>query len=122
MADNATVWWATAEVTVASTAVDVSKLDPSLTDFLQLAGRIHRFLFGRAMVITSGNDGNHVPHSAHYLNFAADIRSKEINPVEQMLFGSILSYIGEKYFIAVFDERVTAGAHWHVQTAASAGA
>lgn len=122
MADNATVWWATAEVTVASTAVDVSKLDSSLANFLQLAGRIHRFLFGAPMVITSGNDGNHVPHSAHYLNFAADIRSRDIDIVAQLLFGSILSYIGEKYAIVVFDERVTTGAHWHVQTAASAGA
>ncbi len=122
MADNATVWWATPEISVASTAVDVTKLDPALADFLRAAGQVHRYLFGRAMVITSGNDGNHVAHSAHYLNFAADIRSKDINPVEQLLFGSILSYIGEKHFIVVFDERVTAGAHWHVQTAASAGA
>lgn len=69
-----------------------------------------------------GNDGQHVAHSAHYLNFAADIRSRDLGQDEQMLFGLVLSFIAPRYKIVVFDERATPGQHWHVQTAASAGA
>jgi hypothetical protein len=115
-------WWNTQECCVASTAVDVSKLDVSLAAYLRTVGKLHRLLFGKAMLITSGNDGNHVAHSAHYLNFAADIRSRDLNPDEQMLFGIVLSYMAKFYDICVFDERATPGQHWHVQTAASAGA
>lgn len=122
MADNATVWWSTEDVQVASTAVDVSKLDSALADFLRAAAQLHRFLFGKPMVITSGNDGNHLAHSAHYLNFAADIRSRDLDLAQQLIFGLVLSYIALRYKIAVFDERAAAGEHWHVQTAASAGA
>jgi len=122
MPDPNVNWWNTPEVAVASSEVDVSKLDASLTDFLRSAGRVHQFLFGKPMIITSGNDGNHVQHSAHYLNFAADIRSRDLAADEAMLFGQVLSFIAPKYKIVVFDERATAGEHWHVQTAASAGA
>jgi hypothetical protein len=122
VADAAPNWWNTPECALASTSVDVSKLDPELVDFLHSAGEVHAFLFGRPMTITSGNDGHHVAHSAHYLNWAADIRSRDLAPDEQMLFGLVLSYIAPRYKIVVFDERATAGQHWHVQTAASAGA
>lgn len=122
MTDAIVNWWNTPEVAVASTAVDVTKLDASLSDFLRSAGKMHAFLFGKPMIITSGNDGNHVQHSAHYLNFAGDIRSRELAADEQMLFGQVLSFIAPRYKIVVFDERSTAGQHWHVQTAASAGA
>jgi hypothetical protein len=109
-------------VTLSTAAVDVSKIDDSLAQFLRTAGEIHYVLFNMPLVITSANDGNHVAHSAHYLNFAADIRSRDLTPDEQMLFGIVLSYIAPKYKIVVFDERATPGQHWHVQTAASAGA
>ena len=122
MAETIVNWWTSAYVQLASTAVDVTKVDSSLAEFLQSAGQLHSFLFGKPLIITSGNDGNHVAHSAHYLNFAADIRSRDLAPDEQMLFGIVLSYIAPRYKIVVFDERATAGQHWHVQTAASAGA
>lgn len=122
MTDAAPFWWNTAEVQLAATSVDVSKLDEMVAGFLRQAGKLHSFLFGKPLIITSGNDGNHVQHSAHYLNFAADIRSRDLLPGEQMLFGLLLSYIAPRYKICVFDERQTAAEHWHVQTAASAGA
>lgn len=122
MSTNVVSWGSSQFVSLASAAVDVSKLDTSLAEFLQTAGQLHMFLFGKVLIITSGNDGNHVAHSAHYLNFAADIRSRDLAPDEQMLFGMVLSFIAPKYKIVVFDERATPGQHWHVQTAASAGA
>ena len=115
-------WWNTQECCLASTSVDVSKIDPNLASFLRSAGKLHAYLFGKPMTITSGNDGNHVAHSAHYLNFAADIRSRDLAPDGAMLFTAVLCYIAPFYKIVVFDERATAGQHWHVQTAASAGA
>lgn len=122
MTDAQPFWWSTAEVQLEATSVDVSKLDTFLAGFLCAAGNLHYSLFGKPLIITSGNDGNHVQHSAHYLNFAADIRSRDLLPGEQMLFGLLLSYIAPRYKICVFDERQTPGQHWHVQTAASAGA
>jgi hypothetical protein len=122
MPDPAAFWWNTTDVTVASTAVDVSKLDEMLAGFLRAAGKLHSYLFGKPLTITSGNDGNHVQHSAHYMNAAADIRSRDIDAASQLLFGLLLSYIAPTYKVVVFDERATAGEHWHVQTAASAGA
>lgn len=103
-------------------SVDVSKLDSSLCDFLVEAGDLHSLLFNKPMVITSGNDGQHVAHSAHYLNFAADLRTRDLSEAQAMLFTAVLCFIAPKYKIVVFDERATPGQHWHVQTAASAGA
>lgn len=117
-----TNWWNGTGISLASMAVDISKLDKSLADFLSSAAKVHQFLFGSPMIVTSGNDGNHVTHSAHYLNFAADIRSRDLDPEGQIIFGALLCYIASKYKICVFDERATPGQHWHVQTAASAGA
>lgn len=115
-------WWNSAEITVASTSVDVTKLDPLLVGFMRSAGHLHSYLFAKPLVITSGNDGNHLAHSAHYLNFAVDIRSRELTPDQAMLFSLLLSFIAPLYKCVVFDERATASQHWHVQTAASAGA
>lgn len=121
MPDPVMFWWNTTEVQLASTAVDVSKLDEQLAGFLRAAGKLHSYLFGKPLTISSGNDGNHVQHSAHYMNAAADIRSRDKLPGEQMMFGILLCYIAPRYKICVFDERQTAGEHWHVQTAASCG-
>lgn len=115
-------WWNTQECCVASTSVNVAKLYPPLAEFLQSAGKMHAYLFGKPMTITSGNDGQHVAHSAHYLDLAADIRSRDLDAGQQVVFGVVLCYIGLRYNIVVFDERATPGQHWHVQTAASAGA
>ena len=115
-------WWQAGPIQLAAPSVDVSKLDGELVEFLKHAAELHNELFSQELVITSGNDGQHVAHSAHYLNFAADIRSRDLTPDEQMLFGLVLSFIAPRYKIVVFDERATPGQHWHVQTAASAGA
>lgn len=114
-------WYQTDSVILASPSVNVSQLDVSLVGFLSRAGVVHRFLFGRALALTSGNDGEHVAGSAHGKNKAADLRSHDLLDDEQALFGLVLAYFSRVYKVAVFDERFTAAPHWHVQTADSVG-
>ena len=114
-------WAETDEVVLGSSSVNVSALPLFLVSFLICAGQIHRALFNKALVITSGNDGQHVHGSAHYQNKAVDLRSHDLLDDEQALFSSVLLYLSRRYKVALFDERYTASPHWHVQTADSVG-
>ena len=114
-------WWDTAEVQRYNTGVNVSNLDQRLVYFLIVAGDVHRALFRRALLITSGNDGQHVAGSAHYKDKAVDVRSVDLTADEQAIFSLALGYFSRVYKVAVFDERFTASPHWHIQTADSVG-
>lgn len=112
-------WWETDYVKVTSPSVNVTALDTNLASYIQRVGKIHTFLFGRALEITSGNDGKHVAGSAHYLNKAVDVRCLDLTDGEQTIFAIVLGYFSRTYTVAVFDERYTAAPHWHIQTADS---
>lgn len=114
-------WWATDYVKVTSPSVNVTALDTLLSSYIQRVGKIHTFLFGRALEITSGNDGQHVAGSAHGKNKAADLRCIDLMEDEQALFSAVLLYCSRGFKVAVFDERYTASPHWHIQTADSVG-
>jgi hypothetical protein len=114
-------WFETENVVLASPSVNVAELDDQLVLFLQWLGRAHRALFGIALVITSGNDGEHVLGSAHGKNKAVDIRSIDLLGEGEHLMGCVLSYSCMMFRVAVFDERHTTAPHWHIQTADSVG-
>jgi hypothetical protein len=104
------------DVQLASGSVNVSALNEILISYIRAVARAHRALFGLPLIITSGNDGQHVAGSAHALNRAVDIRSHDLQEEDQLIFGLILAKFAELYKMAVFDERFTAAPHWHVQT------
>jgi hypothetical protein len=113
--------WDSSAVQVASPSVNLVNLDLALVGFIGACGKVHKALFGKALEITSGNDGNHVPGSAHYKGKAVDLRSHDLLDDEQALFSLVLAHFARIYKVAVFDERFTAAPHWHVQTADSVG-
>lgn len=115
------VMWDSSTVQVASPSVNLVNLDLSLVGYIGACGRVHKALFGNALEITSGNDGQHVPGSAHYKGKAVDLRSHDLFEDEQAIFGLVLAYFSRVYKVAVFDERFTASSHWHIQTADSVG-
>jgi hypothetical protein len=108
-------------VRLASPEVSIAFLEASLVGFLNEAGRIHNALFNLPLIVTSGNDGQHVPGSAHGKNEAADLRSHDLSDVEQLIFFLCMIRIQEKFGIVILDERYTHAPHWHVQTAESIG-
>ncbi len=114
-------WWDTDYVQITSHAVKVDLLAPMLRDYVMTLGRVHMVLFGKALEITSGNDGKHVAGSAHYINKAVDLRSIDFLDEERAIFALVLGYFSRLYKVAVFDERFTASPHWHIQTADSVG-
>lgn len=114
-------WCNTEFVQVTSPSVNVTALDGSLVSYLIELGMAHKLLFGTALEITSGNDGNHVPGSAHFKNKAVDIRCHDLLDDAQALFFQIMAYAARAFKVAVFDERYTASPHWHIQTADSVG-
>jgi hypothetical protein len=117
---NLPPWW-TPDLAIGSPAVNVVALNTKLAQFVVRAAAAHVLLFGSELVITSGNDGNHVPSSAHYKNAAVDLRSHDKSADQQMLFGGILAYLGSKDAVGVFDERATTSPHWHCEDASFLG-
>lgn len=97
-------------------SVNIQHLDPALLKLLHLASQIHASLFQKPLVITSGNDGNHVLGSAHYQNRAFDLRTKDKTEAQQQLFLSILNYLAATRGAGVFDERQSKRApHFHLE-------
>jgi xanthine/CO dehydrogenase XdhC/CoxF family maturation factor len=107
---------------LAGPEVRIESLSLRVVPFLVRAGHIHVALTGKPLVITSGNDGNHVPGSAHYKNSAVDLRSHEIIDGLQMTFAMVLIALGQIFQVAVFDERPTRSPHWHCEDADLTGA
>lgn len=100
------------------TSVRTEDIDTRLVQFLNIAGAIHTTLFGKPLVVTSGNDGRHSSGSKHYQNRAVDLRSFDKDSTQQLIFGLVIAYLSPQLNLAVFDERMRdSGPHWHVEIA-----
>ncbi len=54
--------------------------------------------YGLALVITSGDDGQHSHTSLHYVGYAVDIRTRDLPPGAARLVADKLgSYLGKQY-------------------------
>lgn len=98
--------------------VNVASLVPELTTALAKIGRVHMDLFGKPLIITSGNDGKHKIGSKHYVNKAVDLHMTDKDLEEQVLFLDVLMYFDKKLGLMLFDERSQQGGdHVHIETA-----
>jgi len=101
---------------VANPSVVLDGVSPGLLGFLAQMGIVHKTVFGKDLVITSGKDGTHVPGSMHYTGHAVDLRTVDKDPAGVDLLLHMLAYavVGER--IAFFDERnKPGGAHIHLE-------
>jgi len=61
----------------------------------------------REPVITSANDGKHMADSLHYKNRAWDLRSRDLNEVEQIEFvDSLKKYLGNKWDVILEKDHI----------------
>ncbi len=96
--------------------VNIRKLDPILLQMLSVAGQLHAWLFHKVLIVTSGNDGNHLPDSKHYINLAYDVRTEDKTAAEQEIFLLNLKFLAQQRGALVIDERKSPhGEHFHVQ-------
>lgn len=103
-------------IDIAGPGVHVEHLDVGLAEYVQHLGMLHLLLFGSNLVITSGNDGQHAPHSAHFRNMAVDLRTHDLSSEQQALLLHVLAYSAHFRGIGVFDERgLPAGPHIHLE-------
>jgi hypothetical protein len=101
---------------VADDSVVLDGVDPRLMSYAEHLGMIHRLIFGKDLVITSGKEGKHVQNSFHELGRALDVRTVDKDPEEQLLFLSVISFSAPAQGVAVFDERSTHDAkHVHLE-------
>src|SRR5579864_7661077 len=88
---------------LASPAVELGGVKQELMNFVEYLGLVHRVVFNKPLVITSGKDGQHVGGSLHAQGLAVDIRTRDLLPDEQLLLLTLLAYAGPANHIAVFD-------------------
>lgn len=101
---------------VASSDVVLDGVDSRLLSYAEELGLIHRGLFGKDLIITSGKDGKHVQNSYHELGLAIDVRTEDKDPEEQLVFMTVISFSAPANGVAVFDERSTHDAkHIHLE-------
>lgn len=101
---------------LATTSVDIQGIDPGLLQYARVAGLAHVALFGTYLTITSGKDGQHAPGGAHPKGKALDFRSHDLSPEQQLMYGTLLCYLAQRYGVRVFDERsMGTDGHWHVE-------
>ena len=101
-----------------SERVKLDDLHPQLALALEKLGVLHDLLFGKPLIVTSGNDARHSRTSRHYRNMAIDIRSWDKSELGQLTFHVILAHIAKEYDLAIFDERNRDKApHWHLEIA-----
>ena len=101
---------------LASPAVNVAGVSDPLMKFVDYLGLVHRVVFAKPLVVTSGRDSLHVSGSLHAEGLAVDIRTRDLLPDEQALLLALLAYAGPANHIAVFDERALgAQAHIHLE-------
>lgn len=101
---------------VASPAVVLEGVKLELMEFVDYLGLVHRVVFGKRLVVTSGKDGQHAASSLHSQGLAVDIRVRDLLPDEQVLLLSLIAYAGPSNGIACFDERALGlEAHIHLE-------
>lgn len=93
--------------------VIVAGVRRELMQFVDYLALVHRVVFSKPMVLTSGKDGAHVASSMHAVGLAVDFRTKDLLPDEQQLVLALLAYAAPANHIAVFDERAL-GAEQHI--------
>jgi hypothetical protein len=101
---------------VASQDVVLEGVDPRLLKYAEHLGMIHRLVFGKDLVITSGKEGKHVQNSFHEIGRALDVRTEDKDQEEQLVFMTLVSFSAPAQGVAVFDERSTHDAkHVHLE-------
>ncbi len=101
---------------VAGPQVNLAGVSTELLTFVDHLALIHRAVFSRPLIITSGRDGVHVAGSLHAQGLAVDVRTKDLLPDEQNLLLALLAYAAPANHVAVFDERALGGdAHIHLE-------
>lgn len=101
---------------LATPSVVMAGVKLELVQFVDYLGLVHRVVFSKPLVITSGKDSQHVAGSLHAEGLAVDIRTKDLLPDEQQLLLMLLGYAGPANHIAIFDERALAGQeHIHLE-------
>lgn len=101
---------------LASPAVQMTGVAKPLESFLQYLGLLHRMIFNKVLIVTSGKDSVHVASSLHGQGLAVDIRTRDLLPDEQALLLHLLAFAGPANHIAIFDERALgAEAHIHLE-------
>jgi hypothetical protein len=102
--------------TLASPAVSLAGVKTELLTFVDHVALIHRLVFAKPLVITSGKDSVHVSGSLHSQGLAVDVRTRDLLPDEQGLLLALLAYAAPSNHVAVFDERALGGeAHIHLE-------
>lgn len=101
---------------LASPSVVMDGVVEPLLAFAEYLGMVHRVVFGKQMVVTSGRDSVHVVGSLHAEGKAVDVRTKDLLPDEQALLLHLIAFAGPSNHIACFDERALgAQAHIHLE-------
>jgi hypothetical protein len=96
--------------------VSLAGVKTELLTFVDHVALIHRLLFAKPLVITSGKDSVHVSGSLHAQGLAVDVRTRDLLPDEQGLLLALLAYAAPSNHVAVFDERALGGeAHIHLE-------
>jgi hypothetical protein len=69
------------------------------------------------VVITSGNDGKHQPHSLHYENAAIDIRTKNFpdERAKTAFLNALRDELGEEDYDFLYEQPGKPGEHLHVE-------
>ncbi len=105
-----------ASVQVSGPEVNLEGVAAGLLAYVFRLGEVHEALFGIALVITSGMDGQHAPGSLHAQGRAVDLRTHDKADVEMIVFLSIIAYSAVNFHCTVFDERALPGApHLHME-------
>lgn len=107
-------WWIE-HLEVSDVTVAPQNLAAPLRAFLRAAAALHYALFGKPLVLTSANDGNHAAHSKHYLDAAVDIRAKDLTEAEADRFAVEMVPLQRQFRVGIFDERFIGQIHWHVE-------
>ena len=70
--------------------------------------------YGYDFVITSLNDGKHLPHSRHYIGYAGDVRSRHIKEAD---IGAIMAAIKKALprYDVILEKRGLSGEHIHME-------
>ncbi len=101
---------------LASPKVKLDGVNAKLMGYVEYLALVHRVLFAKPLVITSGIDSLHVPSSLHGRGLAVDFRTRDLDPDEMALVIHILAYSAPANSICYFDERGLPGeAHIHIE-------
>ena len=102
----------------ADSRVVTTQLHKALTAFFVPLGLVHLHLFDMPAVITSARDSVHVPASKHGQGKAVDLRIFDKRPKWQPVYLLVLTTLGDRFGLTVFDESDLPGeAHIHVEVA-----